>query len=292
MTSDLFLQLLVSGLLIGGIFALVSLGLSLIFGVMDIVNFAHGEFVMLGMYGVFFANAFWGVDPYLMLPVIGLLVGLLGYVVGRFLIRPVVDAPPAVHIFTTIGLSLILQNLALGVWSANFRTVDVEYRTATLSVGDVLISVPRLVAFAAAIVIGVAVYLFLRGTDPGRAIRAVSENRVAAALMGINVNRTFAWSFAFGTGLAGAAGAALTPLFAISPRSGIELGIIAFIAVVLGGLGSLPGAVVGSLILGLSETFSGFLIGTQLRQVVAFGIFILILAFRPTGIFGREVRRA
>ncbi len=292
MSPELFSQLLVSGLLIGGVYALVALGLSLIFGVMDVVNFAHGEFVMLGMYGAFFANAYWGADPYLILPLVGLGVGLFGYVVGRFLIRPVLSAPPAVHIFTTIGLSLVLQNLALGLWSANFRTVAVGYRTATFGLGPILVSVPRFVAFGVAVVIGTSLYLFLRFSDMGRAIRAVSEDRVAATLMGINVDRTFAWSFALGTGLAGAAGAALTPLLAISPRSGIELGVAAFIAVVLGGLGSLPGAVVGSLILGLSETFSGFLIGTQLRQVAAFGIFILILAVRPAGLFGKVSRKA
>jgi branched-chain amino acid transport system permease protein len=281
------LQLIINGLLLGGIYALISIGLTLIFGVLEIVNFAHGEFLMLAMYASYFLFQLYGVDPYLSLVIILPLFFLIGVAVQRVTIQPILNAPPLNQIFMTVGLSMVLQNLALFFWKADYRTVKTGYSSLTLKVAGLMISFPRLVAFILAMALIAGLLIFLQKTYTGKAIRALAQERKAAMLMGINVYRTYQIAFGMGIACVGAAGAMLMPVFFVFPSVGTLFVLIAFVVVILGGYNSLTGALVGGLIIGVVEAFSGFFISPHLKEAIYFVIFILILLFRPTGLFGR-----
>ncbi len=281
------LQLIINGLLLGGIYALISIGLTLIFGVLEIVNFAHGEFLMLAMYASYFLFQLYGVDPYLSLVIILPLFFLIGVAVQRVTIQPILNAPPLNQIFMTVGLSMVLQNLALFFWKADYRTVKTSYSSLTLKAAGLMISFPRLVAFVLAMGLIAGLLIFLQKTYTGKAIRALAQERKAAMLMGINVYRTYQIAFGMGIACVGAAGAMLMPVFFVFPSVGAMFVLIAFVVVILGGYNSLIGALVGGLIIGVVEAFSGFFISPHLKEAIYFIIFILILLFRPTGLFGR-----
>ena len=281
------LQLIINGLLLGGIYALISIGLTLIFGVLEIVNFAHGEFLMLAMYASYFLFQLYGVDPYLSLVIILPLFFLIGVAVQRVTIQPILNAPPLNQIFMTVGLSMVLQNLALFFWKADYRTVKTSYSSLTLKAAGLMISFPRLVAFVLAMGLIAGLLIFLQKTYTGKAIRALAQERKAAMLMGINVYRTYQIAFGMGIACVGAAGAMLMPVFFVFPSVGAMFVLIAFVVVILGGYNSLIGALVGGLIIGVVEAFSGFFISPHLKEAIYFVIFILILLFRPTGLFGR-----
>jgi branched-chain amino acid transport system permease protein len=281
------LQLIINGLLLGGIYALISIGLTLIFGVLEIVNFAHGEFLMLAMYASYFLFQLYGVDPYLSLVIILPLFFLIGVAVQRVTIQPILNAPPLNQIFMTVGLSMVMQNLALFFWKADYRTVKTGYSSLTLKVAGLMISFPRLVAFILAMALIAGLLIFLQKTYTGKAIRALAQERKAAMLMGINVYRTYQIAFGMGIACVGAAGAMLMPVFFVFPSVGTLFVLIAFVVVILGGYNSLTGALVGGLIIGVVEAFSGFFISPHLKEAIYFVIFILILLFRPTGLFGR-----
>jgi branched-chain amino acid transport system permease protein len=281
------LQLIINGLLLGGIYALISIGLTLIFGVLEIVNFAHGEFLMLAMYAAYFLFQLYGVDPYLSLVIILPLFFLIGVAVQRVTIQPILSAPPLNQIFMTVGLSMVLQNLALFFWKADYRTVKTSYSSLTLKTAGLMISFPRLVAFVLAMGLIAGLLIFLQKTYTGKAIRALAQERKAAMLMGINVYRTYQIAFGMGIACVGAAGAMLMPVFFVFPSVGTLFVLIAFVVVILGGYNSLTGALVGGLIIGVVEAFSGFFISPHLKEAIYFVIFILILLFRPTGLFGR-----
>jgi branched-chain amino acid transport system permease protein len=281
------LQLIINGLLLGGIYALISIGLTLIFGVLEIVNFAHGEFLMLAMYASYFLFQLYGVDPYLSLVIILPLFFLIGVAVQRVTIQPILNAPPLNQIFMTVGLSMVLQNLALFFWKADYRTVKTSYSSLTLKAAGLMISFPRLVAFVLAMGLIAGLLIFLQKTYTGKAIRALAQERKAAMLMGINVYRTYQIAFGMGIACVGAAGAMLMPVFFVFPSVGAMFVLIAFVVVILGGYNSLTGALVGGLIIGVVEAFSGFFISPHLKEAIYFVIFILILLFRPTGLFGR-----
>jgi branched-chain amino acid transport system permease protein len=281
------LQLIINGLLLGGIYALISIGLTLIFGVLEIVNFAHGEFLMLAMYASYFLFQLYGVDPYLSLVIILPLFFLIGVAVQRVTIQPILSAPPLNQIFMTVGLSMVLQNLALFFWKADYRTVKTSYSSLTLKTAGLMISFPRLVAFVLAMGLIAGLLIFLQKTYTGKAIRALAQERKAAMLMGINVYRTYQIAFGMGIACVGAAGAMLMPVFFVFPSVGAMFVLIAFVVVILGGYNSLTGALVGGLIIGVVEAFSGFFISPHLKEAIYFVIFILILLFRPTGLFGR-----
>lgn len=280
-------QLIINGLLLGGIYALISIGLTLIFGVLEIINFAHGEFLMLSMYASYWLFHLYGVDPYVSLSIILPLFFLIGLFVQRVTIQPIIDAPPLNQIFMTVGLSLVLQNAALFFWKADYRTVRTVYSALTLKTGGLIVSFPRLVAFILAMMTIAALLLFLKKTYTGKAIRALAQERRAAMLMGINVNRTYQIAFGIGIACVGAAGAMLIPIYYTFPTVGSLFVLIAFVVVILGGYNSLPGALVGGLIIGMVEAFSGFFLSPHLKEAVYFVIFILILLFRPAGLFGR-----
>ena len=242
---------------------------------------------MLAMYASYFLFQFYGIDPYLSVLIILPLFFLIGVAVQRATIQPILNAPPLNQIFMTVGLSMVLQNVALFFWTADYRIVKTSYSALTLKTGGLMISFPRLVAFILAMGLIAALLVFLQKTYTGKAIRALAQERKAAMLMGINVYRTYQIAFGIGTACVGAAGAMLIPVYFVFPSVGTLFVLIAFVVVILGGYNSLTGSLVGGLIIGVVEAFSGFFISPHLKEAIYFVIFILILLFRPTGLFGR-----
>ncbi len=286
MDSTVLFQALVSGILFGGVFALAAIGLTLIFGVLNIVNFAHGEFVMLGMYMAYFAFKLLGLDPILCLVLTLPVFFLIGIAIQRYLVDRVVTARHEMQILLTLGLLLFLQNFALTVWSPDSRTVAVSYVTSVFQIGTAYVSLPRLAAFIAAIVISLGLYFFLKRTELGRAIRAASDSREGALLVGIDVRRIYCIAFGIGTACAAAAGSIITPFYFTSPTAGGIFTLTSFVVVVLGSLGNFVGALVGGLIIGVAEAMGEVFMPGSMKQVVTFVIFILVLLFKPEGLFG------
>lgn len=280
------LQALTAGILIGGLYALVSVGLSLIFGVLKIVNFAHGEFVMLGMYGAYLLWASLHLDPLLALFLITPLLFLFGAALQHLLIRRILHAPDLAQIFLTVGLSIVLINSALLVFHADFRGVRTPYSDAYLSLAGVVIPWARVIAFAGAGILAGALVLFLTRTDLGRAMRAAAQDREVAMLMGINPDRVFLVAFGLGSALAGAAGVFLVTFFPVFPTVGTQFGLLAFVVVILGGLGNLPGALAAGLLVGVVESLGRQYLQADWGLVVVFAIMLLALNLRPSGLLG------
>jgi len=250
-----FLQATIGGLLAGGVLALIAVGLNLIFGILDIVNFAHGEFLMLGMYASFWLFVLAGVDPYLsVLVVIPVFFGV-GVATQKLLIQRILTAKPNIQILLTLGLSLFLQNVMLAAAGPDYRVAAVPYARATLRVGDLVVNLPKAYAFAGATALTVALWLFLKYSRLGKAIRAASQDREAALLIGVRVKRVFAVAFGIGIACVAAAGAFMTPFYYIAPDVGLVFVLTAFITVVLGGMGSFGGALVGGLLVGVLEAW-------------------------------------
>lgn len=285
-----YLQALISGLLIGGVFSLIAVGLTLTFGVMKIKNFAHGDFLIVGMYFAFFCHLLLGIDPYLSaLLGIPLFFGL-GWIIQNYLVNPVLSAPETIKILITVGISLCLQNIAVFLFSPDFQRVQVEYGTATFDLFGASVSITRLIATSIAVFIVVALYIFLMKTSIGRAIRACAEERDGALAVGVNVDRIYLIALGIATSCVCIAGALMTPFYTISPTVGVSFTLTAFVVVVLGGLGNLKGALVGGFIIGVVESFGEILMPeAALKQVATFAIFILILLFRPNGLFGTKL---
>ncbi|MBI3028332.1 MAG: branched-chain amino acid ABC transporter permease [Candidatus Rokubacteria bacterium] len=272
--------------MLGGLYALVALGLTLIFGVMKIINFAHGALMMWAMYASFWLAKLGGVDPYLSLAVT-LPVGFAaGYAIQRAVITPVLEAPEHNQLLMTLGLALFLENLALLAFKADPRTLLVSYSQASVSLGPILLSLPRLLAFAGALAVTLLLFLFLKFTDLGKALRAAAEERDGAALVGIPVRRVYAVAFGIGTACVTAAGAMAVPFFYVSPEVGNTLVITAFVVVVLGGMGSFAGALAGGLLVGVVESLGGLFVHGSLAQIGIFALFILVLLFKPSGLLG------
>jgi branched-chain amino acid transport system permease protein len=282
-----FLQLIVSGILAGGIYGIISVGLTLIFGVLNMVNFAHGEFLMLGMYATFWVTHYSGLDPYVTTPIVISLMFLFALAVQHIMIKPIAESHHVVQIVVTLGLSTMLQNLALILWTGNFRTIRPSYANTVLYLGEISVSVTRLVAFSVAIVATGLLYWYMQGSYFGKAIRATAQDVKAAKLVGINVNRVYSLTYAMGIGLVGLAGVILMPLYPAYPTVGWNFVNIAFVSVVLGGLGSLPGAMAGGITIGIVEALSGYYLGSEFQQATYFAIFIILLLIRPSGYFKR-----
>ncbi|HWT82008.1 MAG TPA: branched-chain amino acid ABC transporter permease [Candidatus Methylomirabilis sp.] len=278
-------QVVVSGILLGGVYALISIGLTLIFGVLRVVNFAHGEFLMIGMYASFWLFHLYALNPYVSLPFVVALLFLVGLVAQFLVIRPILKASASMQIAATVGLSTLLQNLALVTMTANYRSVETTLSKLVLSVGPLVLGLSRLVAFLVALAITGLLFLFLQRTYLGKAIRCTAQDRTAALLMGINIDRVYLVTFAIGSALVGVAGALLMPLYPVFPTVGAYFVLVAFVVVVLGGLGNLTGALLGGFIIGLVEAFSGFYV-PELKEAVYFVVFIIVLLIRPTGLFG------
>ena len=279
------LQVLISGIMLGGIYALVSMGLTMIFGVVRIINFAHGEFLMVAMFIVYWLATLFHIDPYVSIIITVPVMFLFGALIQRILIQPILNAPATVKIFSTLGLGFMLTNLALMFFKGDYRTIKTSYGTSVINIGELSVSVPRLVAFCAALLVALIMWRFLSSTDLGKQIRAVSQNRVAALLMGINVKRIFVVAFGIGSGLVGLSASLLMPMYYVYPTLGIQFSLICFVVVVLGGLGNMFGAFLGGLIIGLIESIAGAYIDPGLKDVIYFAVFILILVLKPSGLF-------
>jgi branched-chain amino acid transport system permease protein len=279
-------QLVVSGLLIGAIYALIAVGLNLVFGVLRVVNFAHGEFVMLAMFLAFFLHEWWGVDPFLSIVITapaGFLFGALVYVV---VLRPIMGKGFFVQVFATLGLSILVLNAMLYMLSGTYRTVTTGYTNSTVRLFGTVISTPRLVAFGVAVAVAAALLVYLRFTTGGRAIRATAQDPAAASTLGINVDRVYLLTVAVSAALAAVAGSLLAPIIPIYPAVGEQLVLVGFVVVVLGGLGSFGGAIAGGLLIGIIETVSGYVLGEAVKQACYFLALIIVLLVRPAGLFG------
>jgi len=281
-------QLLISTILLGGIYALIAVGLTLIFGIMRVVNFAHGEFLMLGMYLAFWAFTLIAMDPYLvLLPAIPLffLAGLATY---ALVMRGVIHASHNVQIFTTVGLSLALQNVALVLWTGDFRFIRPWYYSTVVRLGDTAFNVSQIAAFAVAMAFTAALFAFMRWSYTGRVMRATAQDREAASLMGIDADRVYAFTWAIGIVCVGIAGVLLAPLYPVYPTAGLQFVLLAYVVVVLGGLGDMVGALLGSLIVAAVEVVGSYVFGTAWKEVLYFLLFIAILLIRPAGLFGQR----
>jgi branched-chain amino acid transport system permease protein len=283
---EIVAQVVINGLLIGGIYALVSIGVTLIFGVVKIVNFAQGEFVMIGMYISFFLATQFGVDPLLSLAVSMPVLFVVGMLVQHFLIRRVLGLNDLPQIFLTFALSLLILNVALMLLTPNYRTVHTAYSDAALHLGGLYLPVAKLIAFVVAMLLSGALWVFLHTTDLGRAMRAASQNREVAQLMGINPNRVFAVALGIALALAGAAGSLLMPFYPAYPMVGQVFVLMAFVAVVLGTLGNVVGALIASLLMGIAESLGIQFIGADSGLIVVFLLLLATLALRPSGLAG------
>lgn len=285
---DILFQTMLNGLMQGGVYALIAIGLTLIYGVMKITNFAHGEFLMLGMYVTFWSFNILNLDPYLGVFVSFAVLFVLGAIFQKFLIEKVLGAEPMNQIMLTTGLSTFLYSAAQFLWGADNRTVSVSYASESFKLGPVVVNYTRLIAFSVSILLVTALFLFLKYSRTGKALRAASQNRNAASLMGIDVKKIYLLAFALGAALAGSAGALLTPFQYINPMAGVPLSTLAFVVVVLGTMGNFLGALCGGLIVGVAEALGGFVLGPQAKSLVSLLIFIIVLLFKPSGLFGGE----
>lgn len=285
---DLIIPTLANGLTTGAIYALVALGLSLIYGVLHIINFAHGSLLMLAMYGVYFLSARLGIDPYVAIPIMTGAMFCFGYVLHRGILSFANQDKDETILLATLGVAIIIDNFATYAWRSDTRIVDTPYAFGLIEYGPLVVSMPKLVALAAAIIIATALWAFMRWTDLGRMIRAVAKEPVGARLVGINVKHVYAMSFGLGVACLGAAACLIMPVFYVSPQVGHAYLLVAFTIVVLGGMGSFMGALLGGLIIGVIEALGSFFLGESLGQIGIFVIFILVLLFRPTGLFGQR----
>jgi branched-chain amino acid transport system permease protein len=283
-------QAVINGLLIGGIYALVSIGVTLIFGVVKIVNFAQGEFVMIGMYISFFLATRFGIDPIVSLLVSMPVLFVVGVLIQHVLIRRVLGQNDMPQIFLTFALSLLIMNLALMLFTADYRTVHTSYSDESLHFGGLYVPVAKLIAFVLAMVLSGVLWVFLHTTDMGKAMRAAAQNRDVAMLMGINPNRVFCVALGVALALAGAAGSLLMPFYPAYPMVGQVFVLMAFVAVVLGTLGNIIGALVASLMMGVAESLGIQFIGADSGLLVVFALLLLTLAVRPNGLAGGRAR--
>ncbi len=279
-------QAIIDGLLIGGVYAVISIGLTLVYGVMGIVNFAHAEFLGLGMFTAWFSWSVLGLDPVLAAPLSFAVAFALGWMIESSLISRVLKAPQVTQIFLTVGLLIAMQNGFLLLFGSQFRSATTPTQTMSLTLGPLFFSVPYLVAFTMAMICGAALWWFMRASWYGRAMRATAQNPVAAQLVGINTALMYRTAFALGVGLTAFGGAVILPYTTVSPSVGGQYVVLMFTAVVLGGLGSVAGAVVGGLAVGVIQSVSSLIFPIQLQNLVLFVVFIAVLALRPEGLVG------
>ena len=283
---EILLEAVLNGLLMGAVYGLVALGLTLVYGVLHIINFAHGALLTLAMYAAYVAHGAFGLDPYAaMLPLAGLFF-VLGYLVQRLVIGPASRGDDSNMLLVTLGLSIIIENAMLAIFRSDTLTVRLPYAMSMMEMGDVLLSLPRLIGFGMTLLVALLLFVLMTRTDTGRAIRAVAKERNGAALVGIDVAHIYAVTFGIGTACLAIAACLLLPSFYVSPRVGNAFVLVAFTIVVLGGMGSVTGALLGGLFIGVVESLSGLYFGDSLGQIGIFLIFILVLLLRPNGLFG------
>ncbi|XAT56201.1 branched-chain amino acid ABC transporter permease [Rhodobacteraceae bacterium IMCC1335] len=279
---------IINGFMFGAIYALVALGLTLIYGVLHIINFAHGAMLMLALYSAYFLFKILNIDPYVAILIVTPASFIFGYVIYRWGIGKLSGGKDQNILLITLGLSIILENAALFFFTGDQQTISLSYSYDSLDLGFLYLSYPKLISFIASLVICGFLWMLMSLTDLGKAIRAVAKQREGARLVGIDVEHVFAVTFGIGIACLGAAGCMLLPIFYVDPYTGNVFVIIAFTIVVLGGMGSIVGALLGGFIIGITESVGGLLLGESLGQIGISLIFILILIFRPTGIFGSK----
>jgi branched-chain amino acid transport system permease protein len=288
MDPTLIAQSLVSGILFGGVYSLMAVGLTLIFGVMRVVNFAHGDMMVWGMYIAWLLASRLGVDPVLGFAVCAAALFVLGVLVQRTLVDRIQDAPHEMQILLLLGVGLVLENSALVVFGPDPQRVRSSLLGATFWIGPVFVDMARLVAFAVALALTCALWMFLRRTDLGRTMRATADNPYGARVVGTDVRRVYAAAFGIGAACVGAAGALVSPILPFSPSLGLSASVTSFNIVIIGGMGSLPGAFAGGLLVSVAESLGAVFLAPSMKELVSFGILILILLFRPMGLFGRR----
>jgi branched-chain amino acid transport system permease protein len=283
-----FFQACADGLLTGALYALIGMGLALIFGVMRIVNFAHGAFLMVGMYATYVLFDFFKLNPYIGFLPAGVILFIFGYLVYLALIKPVRNRSHFMQILMTTGIGLILTDSAQLIFKADYRQTNIALVNRSIHIGPFGANAAEVLSFAISIVFVFGLYFFVSRSLTGQALRAISQSPDVAPLMGINLTRIQGFSFALGTALAGIAGGLLLPRLYLFPGVGEDYTTKAFVMVVLGGMGSIEGAALGGLVLGLSESLTSLYIGNQWALIVDFALFLLVLSFKPSGIFGRQ----
>src|SRR5919204_3154887 len=282
------IQSILSGVLIGGVYALIGIGLTLIFGVMRVINFAQGELVMVGMYCTFWLFLLLGIDPFVSVLLTGPAMFILGAILQRSLINRVLDALPQNQILLTIGIGLVLSNTAMLVFTSDYRILSTSYSSSSVALGAMRLSTPLIYCFLITAAITAVLYWFLVKTDMGHAIRATAQDRDAAQLMGVNVRTMAVFAFGLGAALAGAAGALVAPIYYIYPQVGGAFTLKAFVVVVLGGMGSIIGATLGGVLIGVAESVSATYIGSGWKDVCVYVIFLLVLLLKPSGLLGKS----
>ena len=287
MTFEIILQAIVSGLLTGLIYALIATGLSLIFGLMNIVNFAHGEHLMVSMFSSFWLWSLLGLDPLFSIPITVLLMALCGVLTHYLLIRFILKAKMLIQICATFGLSIFIRALAQFLWTPDFRTVDKPLLEGRIEAAGVFIGQPQLFASVACLFAFVLLYLFVTRTETGLALQATAQDREAAEILGIPSNRMFAIGWAIGLGCVGVAGGMMTNYFFIFTDVGVNFALFAFVAVALGGFGSIIGCLYAGIIIGLVESLGGLLIDPSFKLLYVFAIYLLVVIYKPQGLFGR-----
>ena len=275
-----------NGLLAGGVYVLVAVGLTLIYGVLHIINFAHGSLLMLAMYAVFFLWRLTGVDPYAALPIVIGGAFVFGYILYRLVIGRLSHGRDENILLITLGISIVIDNVALLIFGGDTQTIETPYASSFVELGQALLPQPKIISFVASLLLCVVLGVFLTRSDTGKAIRAVARERQGARLVGIDVDNIFALSYGIGIACLGAAACLLMPTYYVTPSSGHAFVLVAFTIVVLGGMGSFAGAAVGGLIIGVIESLGGLLLGEQLGQIGISAVFILILLLKPSGLFG------
>jgi branched-chain amino acid transport system permease protein len=277
---------ILNGLLTGAVYALVALGLTLIYGVLHIINFAHGALLSMALFGAFFAFRLLGLDPYLAALFLAPALFAFGYALQRFIIGPASHGDDRNILLVTLGVSVVIENVLLYAFRADTRTIDVPYAFQTLDLGFTFLPIPRVIGFGAVFAVAVALWALMTWTDLGKAIRAVAKEKLGAELVGIDVSHVYAVTFGLGTACVAIAACLLIPTYYVNPTVGEAFVLIAFTIVVLGGMGSVPGALIGGLLIGVVESLSGLFLGESLGQIGIFLIFIMVLLVRPTGLFG------
>jgi branched-chain amino acid transport system permease protein len=282
----ILLPAILNGLMTGAIYALVALGLTLIYGVLHIINFAHGALLTAAMFAAFFAYTLLGLDPYLAVFLLAPLFFVAGYALQRFVIGPAAHGEDRNFLLVTLGLAIVIENALLYFFRADTRTINLPYAFNVVEFGPAFIAVPRIVALGAVIALALALWAIMQWTDTGKAIRAVAKEKLGAELCGINVAHVFAITFGLGTACVAVAACLLIPTYYVNPTAGDAFVLIAFTIVVLGGMGSVAGALIGGLCVGVIESLSSVFLGESLGQIDIFALFIVMLLVRPSGLFG------
>ncbi len=280
-------QGLLSGFLFGGVYSLMAVGLTLIFGVMRVVNFAHGDMMVWGMYLAWLLSARAGIDPYVGFLACAAALFLFGLLIQRGLVERIVDAPHEMQILLMLGVALVLENVALVAFGPDPARVRSPLSQATVWIGPIFIDVARLVTFGLAMALTAALWLFLARTDLGRSMRAAADNPYGARVIGTDVRKVYAAAFGVGAACVGAAGALVSPILPFQPTSGLGLSVTSFNIVIIGGMGSLPGAFVGGILVSVAESMGAVFLSPSMKELVSFGLLIAILLFRPAGLFGK-----